>query len=201
MSEITLKVIGLIQGTTDGNYSLLLQEEEGERRLPILIGAFEAQAVALAIEKKELKRPLTHDLLERFIDIGGVKLQHLSIHSLIEGVFQAHLLYKHNKKEDTINCRPSDGIVLALKYDLPIRVTQSLLQDYGIIMDEPLIYEEDHIDQPGRPQEDLQPQTAKSFEDLLHDFSKEQLEKMLIDAEANEDYEKAAKIRDELNKR
>ena len=179
MSEITLKVIGLIQGTTDGNYSLLLQEEEGERRLPILIGAFEAQAVALAIEKKELKRPLTHDLLERFIDIGGVKLQHLSIHSLIEGVFQAHLLYKHNKKEDTINCRPSDGIVLALKYDLPIRVTQSLLQDYGIIMDEPLIYEEDHIDQPGRPQEDLQPQTAKSFEDLLHDFSKEQLEKML----------------------
>jgi len=201
MSEIDLKVIGLVQGTTDGNYSLLLQELEGERRLPILIGAFEAQAVALAIEKKELKRPLTHDLLERFIDIGNVKLNHLSIHSLIEGVFQAHLQLSKHKKVDTVNCRPSDGIVLALKFDLPIRVASSLLNDYGIIMDEPLVYEDELDEKPGRPEEDLQPQTAKNFEDLLQDFTKEQLEKMLDDAESNEDYEKAAKIRDELNKR
>jgi bifunctional DNase/RNase len=202
MSDITLKVVGLIQGTTDGNYSLLLEELKGERRLPILIGSFEAQAIALAIEKKELKRPLTHDLLAKFIELGSITLTELNIHSLIEGIFHAKLYYTNlDGKKESLNCRPSDGIVLALKFDLPIHVAKTLMDSYSILMDDPMVYEDTETEKPGRPDQDLKPQTGKSFEDILKEYTAEQLEKMLHDAESNEDYEKAVKIRDELNRR
>lgn len=202
MSDVILKVVGLIQGTTDGNYSLLLEEENGERRLPVLIGSFEAQAIALALEKKQLKRPLTHDLLAKFIEIGSIQLTELNIHSLIDGIFHAKLYYTNlDGKKDSLNCRPSDGIVLALKFDLPIHVAKPLMDSYSIVMEDPVVYDDGDKEKPGRPGHDLEPQTAKSFEDLLKDFTKEQLKKMLDDSESNEDYEKAAKIRDELNRR
>ena len=154
------------------------------------------------MEKKQLKRPLTHDLLAKFIELGSIKVTELNIHSLIEGVFHAKLFYTDlDGKKDSMNCRPSDGIVLALKFDLPILVAKPLMDSYSILMEDPLVYEDSEMEKPGRPDQDLEPQTAKSFEDLLTDFTVEQLEKMLEDAESNEDYEKAAKVRDELNRR
>ncbi len=201
MDAISLRVIGLVQGTTDGNYSLLLEEVDGERRLPVLIGSFEAQAIALAIEKKELKRPLTHDLLMRFLHIGNIDIRELMIHSLVEGIFHAQLYCEKDGKESTVNCRPSDGIVLALKFDVPIKVSKQIMDSYGILMEDKMLVEESEGEEPGRPEKEDKAPQAKSFEDLLKEYSLEQLEKMLEDSEENEDYEKAAKIRDEINKR
>lgn len=201
MELVNLSVIGLVQGTTDGNYSLLLQAENSDLRMPILIGSFEAQAIALAIENKKLKRPLTHDLLASFITIGNVQLTRLVIHGLIEGVFYAHLYYKAEGEEQFINCRPSDGIALAVKFGSPIQINKELVDEYGIKMDEENDFLADEGEQPGRPQEDVPQQDSKSFEDLIASYSLEQLKKLLDDAERNEDYEKAALIRDEITKR
>lgn len=199
MELVNLSVIGLIQGTTEGNYSLLLQAEDSDLRMPILIGAFEAQAIALAIEGKQLKRPLTHDLLANFISIGNIELTRLVIHGLIEGVFFAHLYYKSDGEEQYINCRPSDGVALAVRFNVPILINRDLLTEYGIHMEEETELQDD--EEPGRPDEEAPKQEARTFEDLLTTYSLEQLNKLLEEAEENEDYEKAALIRDEISKR
>ncbi len=199
MSKIVLQVVGLVQGTTDGSYSLLLQEENGTRRLPVLIGSFEAQAIALAVENKKLSRPLTHDLFEEVIILSGLNIKEVLIHNLSEGVFYANLVFEKDGKDHKIDCRPSDGIAIALRMDIPILITAAIMDSVSISMEDMPIIEE--IIEPGRPTDDVGPQHSKSFEDLLHTYSLEQLNKMLDDAETNENYEKAAKIRDEINKR
>jgi hypothetical protein len=201
MELVNLTVIGLVQGTTEGNYSLLLQAENSDLRMPILIGSFEAQAIALAIEGKQLKRPLTHDLLASFITLGNIQLTRLVIHGLIEGVFYAHLYYKSDGEEQFINCRPSDGVALAVKFGMPISINKELIDEYGIRMSEENEFIVEENEQPGRPEEDSAEQKSKSFTDLLESYSLEQLQKLLEEAERNEDYEKAALIRDEITKR
>jgi len=199
MGKINLQVIGLIQGTADGSYSLLLEEQDGTRRLPVLIGAFEAQAIALAIEKKKLNRPLTHDLFEKVIELSSIKPVEVLIHNLLEGIFYAQLQFENEAGSHWIDCRPSDGIAIALRMDLPIKINSEIMDKVSISMDDLQVIEE--VDQPGRPTEEHNTPTSKTFEDLLKTFSKEELNKMLDDAEGNEDYEKAALIRDELNRR
>lgn len=202
MALIKVTVMGLIAGTSEMNYSLLLEDVNSKRRLPILIGAYEAQAIALALEPAKVKRPFTHDLMAQFIELSNIELSELRIHSLKEGVFMANLIYQKNGKEEQINCRPSDGIALALRLNFEVWVEKHLLDDFGITKDDlPFLEDIDEDEMPGRPSEDNQQPVSKSFEDLLKDFKLPQLEKMLEDAEENEDYEKAAKIRDEINKR
>ena len=197
-----LQVVGLIQGTTEGNYSLLLQEQSTNIRMPILIGAFEAQAIAIAMEGKEMKRPLTHDLFASFISIGNIEITQLVIHGLVDGVFYSHLYYKiDNQEEQFINCRPSDGVAMSLRFGTPIKINKQLLKEYGIEMNDDNDFITEDAEQPGRPAEDGPQQDSKSFEDLLKSFSLSQLQKMLDDAERNEDYEQAAKIRDEISRR
>lgn len=199
MGKINLQVIGLIQGTADGSYSLLLEEQDGTRRLPVLIGSFEAQAIALAIEKKKLNRPLTHDLFEKVIELSGVKPLEVLIHNLLEGIFYAQLLFENEEGDHWIDCRPSDGIAIALRMDFPIKITSEIMDKVSISMDDLQVIEE--VIKPGRPTEEINTPTSRTFEDLLKTFSKDELNKMLDDAEGNEDYEKAALIRDELNRR
>lgn len=201
MSLVNVKVIGLVQGTSEGNYSLLLEELNGKRRLPILIGSYEAQSIALAMEKTKVKRPFTHDLMVQFIEASNITINAVRIHSLNEGVFLANLIYFLEDEEQTMPCRPSDGVAIALRLDFGIEVEKHLIDEYGILMNDEVLSGEEDGEQPGRSKEDVHQPISKSFEDLLKDYTMQQLEKILEDAEQNEDYEKAVLIRDEINKR
>ena len=180
MSDITLKVVGLIQGTTDGNYSLLLEEFEGERRLPILIGSFEAQAIAVSLEKMQPNRPLTHDLFKSTLDETGSKITEVIISEIVGGVFHATVIGKKaDGSEFKVDARSSDAIAMAVRFGCPIFTTEEIMDVAGIVLDSP----------------------SKAFTNKrgqLSEYSIEELERLLKQVLAKEDYESASKIRDAI---
>lgn len=206
MSLVRLNIKGISYSQTqNGAYALILSEVDGDRKLPIVIGAFEAQSIAIALEK-EIKppRPLTHDLFKNFADRFEVVVKQVIIHKLVDGVFYSSIICERDKIEEIIDARTSDAIALALRFKAPIFTYKNILDKAGIFlksapkkkedaMEEELIIEELIM---GEDRESVRP----SGEDYTS-YSLKELNEMLDQAVANEDYEKAAGIRDEITKR
>jgi len=200
MSLVRLNIKGISYSQTQsGAYALVLSEEKGKRTLPIVIGAFEAQSIAIALEK-EIKppRPLTHDLFKSFADRFGIVVKQVIIHKLVDGVFYSSLICERDNIEEIIDTRTSDAIALATRFNAPIFTYENILDKAGIYLKlkDELIAGNDELEI------DKLLETSEPVE--KPEFKKESLKKLnekLEKAVQNEDYELAAKIRDEINKR
>ena len=200
MSLIRLNIKGISYSQTQsGAYALILIEENGNRKLPIVIGAFEAQSIAIALEKDiRPPRPLTHDLFKNFSDRFNIIIKQVIIHKLVDGVFYSSLICENNKSEEIIDARTSDAIALALRFSAPIFTYKNIIEDAGIKL---------NIDLENQKNKDLifEETISKSNEDdsktTFDNLSLSELKVLLKKAVKNEDYEVAAKIRDEMSKR
>jgi len=206
MSLVRLNIKGISYSQTQsGAYALILSEVDGKRKLPIVIGAFEAQSIAIALEKEiEPPRPLTHDLFKNFSDRFDIVVKQVVIHKLVDGVFYASLICKRDKIEEVIDARTSDAIALALRFSAPIFTYKNILEKAGIILkNDPEEGDNDSSLEAGLLFEDLEFETEAKDEkkEGYQNKSIDQLDELLTKAVANEDYETAAKIRDEISKR
>ncbi|WP_299106653.1 bifunctional nuclease family protein [uncultured Tenacibaculum sp.] len=198
--QLTIKGISYSQ-TQSGAYALVLSEIGGKRTLPIIIGAFEAQSIAIALEKEiRPPRPLTHDLFKTFADRFVIQVKQVIIHKLVDGVFFSSLVCERDGVEETIDTRTSDAIALAVRFQAPIYTYENILDKAGIYlkMEEELEFEEDL--EEDEYEIDLEESSIEEKGDFSH-LSLQQLHEQLNDAVANENYELAAKIRDEISKR
>ncbi|WMJ73766.1 bifunctional nuclease family protein [Cytophagaceae bacterium ABcell3] len=199
MDKIKLEILGLSSSQSQsGSFALVLGEESGNRRLPIIIGMFEAQAIAIEIEKIIPNRPMTHDLFKSFASGFNFTVEEIVISDLKEGVFFAKIVCSDGIKQIEVDSRPSDAIAIGLRFDVPIYTYESLLSEAGIDLSD--LGEEEQEAAGGAPKKQTEEKTA-SFGESVKNSSSEQLKTMLQQALENEDYEKAARIRDELNKR
>jgi bifunctional DNase/RNase len=209
MSLVRLNIKGISYSQTqNGAYALILNEVDGDRKLPIVIGAFEAQSIAIALEKEiRPPRPLTHDLFKNFADRFDIVVKQVIIHKLVDGVFYSSLICERDGIEEIIDARTSDAIALALRFEAPIFTYKNILDKAGIYLKVDPRKEDE--DENGTDSEDsvlvddilsgeLEPAVAK---DDYSSKSIEELHKLLETAVSNEDYEKAARIRDEISKR
>ncbi|MEN8123542.1 MAG: bifunctional nuclease family protein [Bacteroidota bacterium] len=203
MSLVRLNIKGISYSQTQsGAYALVLSEIEGERTLPIIIGAFEAQSIAIALEK-EIKppRPLTHDLFKTFADRFNIIVKQVIIHKLVDGVFYSSLICEFDKIEEIIDARTSDAIALAIRFNAPIFTFENILDKAGIILK---VKDQTKLEQTKFKMEDLV-SDIEDVEDVEEtsfiNESLEDLHKQLEQAVSNENYELAAKIRDEISKR
>lgn len=200
--KLTIKGISYSQ-TQNGAYALILNEVDGERKLPIVIGAFEAQSIAIALEK-EIKppRPLTHDLFKNFADRFDIFVKQVIIHKLVDGVFYSSIICERDKIEEIIDARTSDAIALALRFQAPIFTYKNILDKAGIYLKA-----NPADDKPENLDDVLSaPETFGMEENspVTNDYAKHslsELNELLEGAVNDEDYEKAAKIRDEISKR
>ncbi|WP_439128372.1 bifunctional nuclease domain-containing protein [Polaribacter sp.] len=199
--KLTIKGISYSQ-TQSGAYALVLSEMEGSRTLPIIIGAFEAQSIAIALEKEiRPPRPLTHDLFKTFSDRFSIEVKEVIIHKLVDGVFFSSLICEKDGKEETLDTRTSDAIAIAVRFQAPIYTYENILDKAGVFLK---IEEELGLNDPAETHE-----VSLDTEDLLDtdkgaSFSKlslTELNKQLDQAVTDENYELAAKIRDEISKR
>ncbi|HOW10077.1 MAG TPA: bifunctional nuclease family protein [Bacteroidales bacterium] len=193
MKRVKLKVLGISYSQTQsGAYALILVEENGERRVPIIIGGFEAQAIVIKLENLEPPRPLTHDLFRNFAVEFNIAIIEVMIYKLEEGVFYSRLICNNGEKEISIDSRTSDAVALALRFGCPIYITEEILEKAGITVtaSEAEAEAEDDSDS-------LYEAGASKYET----YSDEDLYKMIDEAVKTEDYERAASIRDEIEKR
>jgi len=205
MSLVRLKIKGISYSQTqNGAYALILNEVDGDRKLPIVIGAFEAQSIAIALEKEiRPPRPLTHDLFKNFADRFDIVVKQVIIHKLVDGVFYSSLICERDKIEEIIDARTSDAIALALRFQAPIFTYKNILDKAGIYLKVDPNKDEDGEEQDNILVEDIinEELEAVSLEDDYKTNTLEELHNLLDEAVNNEDYEKAAKIRDEISKR
>jgi len=193
MKKIKLDIVGLSYSQTQsGAYALVLGEVGGRRRLPIIIGSFEAQAIAIEIEKMTPSRPLTHDLFKSLAQAYHVSIQEIIIYNLVDGIFYSKLVCSDGKKSIEIDARTSDAIAIAVRFDCPIYTYEFILSSAGIVIEgNDFVYLENINETP----EEQTP--SAGFASLSIDELKTKLQEALHD----EAYEKAAKLRDELSKR
>ncbi|MBN8578379.1 MAG: bifunctional nuclease family protein [Cyclobacteriaceae bacterium] len=203
MKKIKLEILGLSSSQTQtGSFALVLGEMEGNRRLPIIIGMFEAQAIAIEIEKIVPNRPMTHDLFKAFASNFHFHIEEIIISDLKEGVFFAKIVCTDGLKKIEVDARPSDAIAIGLRFDAPIYTYESILAEAGIVLTDQDDDEELQEKKP-EPKARVKKESTKKGsggEDYKH-YSIEKLNELLKDAIEKEDYERAAKIRDELGKR
>lgn len=196
MKKLKLDIVGLSYSQTQsGAYALVLGEAKGKRRLPIIIGGFEAQAIAIELEKMTPSRPLTHDLFKSFADTFNIKINEVIIYNLVEGIFFAKLICNDGEKDVELDARTSDAIALAVRFQCPIYTYEFILSTAGIIL------EDEGAGGVTGAEEKQEPEVV-SVDD--HDYVKkstEELKELLKMAIEEEAYEKASKIRDELNNR
>lgn len=205
MSLVKLNIKGISYSQTqNGAYALILNEVDGERKLPIVIGAFEAQSIAIALEK-EIKppRPLTHDLFKNFADRFDIVVKQVIIHKLVDGVFFSSIICERDKIEEIIDARTSDAIALALRFSAPIFTYKNILDKAGIYLkinpeqgEEGINADDDVLSAP----QTFGAEASVSGEGYSQ-YNLQELHEQLESAVQNEDYEKAAKIRDEISKR
>lgn len=206
MSLVRLNIKGISYSQTQsGAYALILSEENGERKLPIVIGAFEAQSIAIALEKDiRPPRPLTHDLFKSFSDRYDITVKQVIIHKLVDGVFYASLICERDAVEEIIDARTSDAIALALRFSAPIFTYKNILEKAGVILkinpekdgdktEESFVFDNDIVEK----QNEIEVASDEPFKSLSLSDLKDLLKKAVQD----EDYEVAAKIRDEISKR
>lgn len=193
MKKVKLEIAGLSYSQTQsGAYALVLAESGGKRRLPIIIGGFEAQAIAIELEKMVPTRPLTHDLFKSFALTFNIQVKEIIIYNLVEGIFFSKLICEQNGEVYEIDARTSDAIAIGVRFNAPVFTLESILASAGILLDEEMldpIGEEDPVETETNPSNPYQ------------NLSLEELENKLNEAIANEEYELASKIRDEINKR
>jgi bifunctional DNase/RNase len=207
LKKIQLEILGLSSSQSQsGSFALILGEKGGNRRLPIIIGMFEAQSIAIQIEKISPNRPLTHDLFKSFAEHVHVVILEVVISDLKEGVFYSRIVCSDGAATFEIDARPSDAIAIGLRFGVPIYTVESVLSEAGIILsdlDENEADAEDDDDEDDDA-ENESPRATRSQPEPREpngQVSLDELTKMLAQALEKEDYEKAAKIRDELNKR
>jgi uncharacterized protein len=194
MQKIRLNILGLsVSQTQSGAYALVLAEENGERRIPIIIGPVEAQAIAIQLEGLKPPRPLTHDLIKNMALAFNIALLEVTIYKLEEGIFYSELLCEMNGKEIKIDSRTSDAVALALRFRCPIYTSEDILKKAGIVLE----LEDENSPVRSFADEEDEPTETSSYSQ----YSLNELNEMLEEAVQNEDYEKASIIRDELRKR
>jgi len=205
MSLVRLNIKGISYSQTqNGAYALILNEVDGDRKLPIVIGAFEAQSIAIALEKEiRPPRPLTHDLFKNFADRFDIVVKQVIIHKLVDGVFYSSLICERDKIEEIIDARTSDAIALALRFQAPIFTYKNILDKAGIYL-KVNPKKEDDEEQDSILVDDLiveEIEAASAEQEGYKNKSLDELNLLLDEAVNNEDYEMAAKIRDEISKR
>lgn len=201
--KIKLEILGLSSSqSTTGSFALVLGETEGNRRLPIIIGMFEAQAIAIEIEKIIPNRPMTHDLFKSFASTFHFHVEEIVISDLKEGVFFAKIVCTDGLKKTEIDARPSDAIAIGLRFDSPIYTYENILAEAGIVLTDEEEEEEREKSETKETKAKVKKEvsSSKKSEDYKN-YSVEKLNELLKDAIEKEDYERAAKIRDELSKR
>lgn len=202
MKKIPLEILGLSSSQSQtGSFALVLGEKEGNRRLPIIIGMFEAQSIAIQIEKISPNRPLTHDLFKSFAQHLNVTIIEVLISDLKEGVFYSKIVCNDGEREFDLDARPSDAIAIGLRFGVPIYTVESVLSEAGIILSDLEEEEEEETDEIETSVSSPSASRPESSKSNLRDVSVDELNKLLEEALEKEDYERAAKIRDELNKR
>lgn len=193
MKKVKLEIAGLSYSQTQsGAYALVLAESGGKRRLPIIIGGFEAQAIAIELEKMVPTRPLTHDLFKTFALTFNIQVKEIVIYNLVEGIFFSKIVCDQNGETYEIDARTSDAIAIGVRFNAPVYTLESILASAGILLDEEMLdtlSEEDPVEQDTNPS------------NVYKSMSLEELENKLNEAITNEEYEVASKIRDEINKR
>ena len=201
MELVELKIQGIsYSDNTSGAFALILQETNGSRKLPIVIGGFEAQAIAIGLEKKiKTSRPLTHELFKSFADKFGIKLNHIIISKLKDGVFFSNIVCENNDDIIKIDSRTSDAIELSIRFNIPIFVKKEILDEAGFDDDEKYSEEINFTDNNFFKDENPDKSYKKSKD--IKKISTNNIKKMLENSLQNEDYEMAAKLRDELNSR
>ena len=198
MKKIKLEILGLSPSQSQtGSFALILGEEMGNRRLPIIIGVFEAQAIAVQIEDIIPNRPMTHDLFKSFAEQLNFTVKEVYISDLREGVFYAKLICGDDLTNVEIDSRPSDAIAIGLRFDAPIYTNEAILSEAGIVSSTLSEDSEEAIEEQIR--ESIKPK--RSLRDDLKEMGNDELNRLLDEALANEEYERAAIIRDELGKR
>ena len=200
MRKIELEITGLSHTITQSqSYAVLLAEVGGLRKLPIVIGAFEAQAIAVAIEKLNINRPLSHDLIKNILGAFEIQLKEVIIDNLQDGIFFAKLICEKDGQEIDIDSRTSDALALAVRFECPIYTYEFILESAGAILtDESKDDDDDEASDLDELAEEL---SAVASKDELSQVSTEDLKAKLEEALASEDYEKAARIRDEIERR
>jgi uncharacterized protein len=203
VDKLELEILGLSSSQSQsGSFALVLGEVNGNRRLPIIIGMFEAQAIAIEIEKITPNRPMTHDLFKSFAQSFKFNINEIVISDLKEGVFFAKIMCTNGVDQVEIDARPSDAIAIGLRFDVPIYTYETIMAEAGIVLTDEA--EETAEEQPApKKQTKKQPQIKKDkpLGEQLKDFTVDQLHRMLDESLAKEDYERAALIRDEMNRR
>jgi uncharacterized protein len=195
VKKVLLEIVGLSYSHTQtGAYALVLGEAKGKRRLPIIIGGFEAQAIAIELEKMTPSRPLTHDLFKSFAEAFGIAVNEVVIYNLVEGIFYSKLMCTTTEgKPVEIDARTSDAIAIAVRFNCPINTFEFILSQAGIILDESTLASATEATE--------EPVTDEADKDNYLSKSTEELKQLLDTAIKSEAYEKASKIRDELNNR
>ena len=192
MEKAELKFLRITYSHTHaGAYALILAEKKGDRRLPIIIGGVEAQAIAIQVENIKPARPLTHDLFKNVADTLGFNLKEVIINDLVEGIFHAKLVVEQDAREVTIDARSSDAIALALRFDCPIYTYEPILGAAGLKVEEG---EEEQAEGEKTERKGREKKTVTSA-------TIDELQGMLAEALENEDYERASKLRDEIKRR
>jgi bifunctional DNase/RNase len=200
VEKIQLEILGLSSSQSQsGSFALVLGETDGNRRLPIIIGMFEAQAIAIEIEKIIPNRPMTHDLFKSFGHSFNYTIKEIVISDLKEGVFFAKIVCENDSKTVEIDARPSDAIAIGLRFNAPIFTYEKIMTDAGIILTDES--EDETSDLTAEIKKEEPKASAPSEDKPLKDHSYDKLKEMLNSALDEEDYERAAKIRDELNRR
>ncbi len=206
MDKIKLEILGLSSSQSQsGSFALVLGETPGSRRLPIIIGMFEAQAIAIEIEKIVPNRPMTHDLFKSFAHSFNYEVKEIVISDLKEGVFFAKIVCDNGMETVEIDSRPSDAIAIGIRFDAPIYTYEKIMSEAGIVLSDEK--EDEDISELKRPVEkssspgSSSTPTSKSDFDKLKNMPMDKLNELLEKMIQSEDYEKAAKIRDEINRR
>jgi len=205
MKKIELDIVALSHSVTQShNYAVVLGEQEGSRRLPIVIGGFEAQAIAVAMERMTPNRPLTHDLFKNTLETFEIELKEVIINNLLDGIFYARLICLKDGEEFEIDSRTSDALAMAVRFNCPIFTYEFILDAAGVIL-------EDSEESDGDEQTPAKKPKATSSKkgkrkrtvagNTLSSYTADELTKMLEEVLADEDYERAAKIRDEITRR
>jgi len=192
--KVKLNILGLSYSQTQtGAYALVLAEEEGERRIPIIIGGVEAQSIAIKLEGLTPPRPLTHDLFMNFAKAFNIEIVEVIIYKLEEGIFYSELVCERESETLHIDSRTSDAVALALRFNCPIYTYDEIMDKAGIVLD----FESEEDGEESLDAEHKEPKSSKEFANLTMD----ELKSMLEEAVKKEDYEKASKIRDEIKSR
>lgn len=197
MKKIELRIVALSHSVSQSNnYAVVLGEMVGLRRIPIVIGSFEAQAIAVAMEKMTPNRPLTHDLFKQTLEAFKVEIKEIIINNLLDGIFYARLICEREGEIIELDSRTSDAIALAVRFQCPIFTYEFILDTAGVELDEST-----QTDIEEESDDEMEATPSKNKQSSLSTYSLESLQNMLLQVLEEENYEKAATIRDEIDKR